>query len=76
MSSHTEAVIAKIAFEDPAECLETMSLQATLSAPTIFTGQKLRGALLVSHDQRQTFDTVQIIFRGRYSECEIIDTSD
>jgi hypothetical protein len=69
MSSHKGGVLAKIAFEDPAECLETMSLQTAFSAPTVFTGQKLRGALLVSHAQIQMFDTVQIVFRGGGPEC-------
>ena len=66
MPSHSEDFCAKIAFEDPAECLETLSLQNSSFAPTIFTGQKLRGALLISHDERRTFESAQLILRGRY----------
>jgi hypothetical protein len=65
MHSSTVNIRASIFFENPAECFETTSLDTTsCSAPTIFTGQKLRGAVRVSSDARYVFDVVQLIFKG------------
>lgn len=48
------------------DCLGTKDLHATLSTPTIFTGQTLRGSLLISQYsiREHVFDTVQLTLKG------------
>ena len=50
--------------------LDITGLHTVLSAPTVFTGQRLSGSLLVYHYgiQEHLFDTVQCLLRGMSEE--------
>ena len=56
-------ICASILFGKEAETLAP----ATRSAPTFFTGQRIQGAVRVSHQKGQepVFDTVQLLLRGK-----------
>lgn len=60
MPSKIKDIQMKILFEGEPEDI------TTFSAPTIFTRQKLRGSLTISHDGTHTssFDAVQIVLKG------------
>jgi hypothetical protein len=67
MSSRNENnVDSYIIFQHQADCFDVPSTYGSLPAPTIFTGQRLRGTLSVScrGAEPPTIDTVQIILEG------------
>lgn len=67
--SSNNAIEATIFFEDD-ENPRGLASAKSLSAPTVFTGQKLRGRIAVSHlrTQEPLFDAVQIILKGMSTE--------
>jgi hypothetical protein len=67
MSSRNEnSVDSYIIFQHQADCFDVPSTYGSLPAPTVFTGQRLRGTLSVScrGAKPPTIDTVQIILDG------------
>jgi hypothetical protein len=60
MPSENEDIQLKILFDGEPEDL------TTFSAPTVFTRQRARGSLIVSHDgiKCPSFDVVQIVLKG------------
>lgn len=56
---------ARILFEDPAQCFEEAILHHSSAAPVVFTGQRLRGILIVFYDQEASFDVAQLVIRGK-----------
>jgi hypothetical protein len=56
-------ICASILFGKEAETLAP----ATRSAPTFFTGQRIQGAVRVSHQKGQepVFDAIQLLLRGK-----------
>jgi hypothetical protein len=69
MSSSSNNIQTKILFDHEAECVETLFSTTSLSAPTVFTGQRLRGTLFVflHGTQEPLYDTIQILFKGIHS---------
>ncbi|KAH8803673.1 hypothetical protein F5884DRAFT_861989 [Xylogone sp. PMI_703] len=55
---------AILVFEVSDKCFDTVTLQFSKHAPTIFTGQRLRGVLYVSHEEGYLFDAAQIVLQG------------
>lgn len=64
MHSSSADIRASIIFEDLETFYEIEVLQPSSSAPTVFTGQRLRGWLIISLRHGYTFDEVQIVLRG------------
>lgn len=74
MSLSSSNIQTKILFDsDESGSVGAMSSATLLSAPTVFTGQRLRGALLVSGAQEPPFDTVQILFKGIHIQVPMLE---
>jgi hypothetical protein len=66
MAHLSNCILSNIFFENEVDRSETKDLHATLPAPTILTGQSLRGSLIISHYgiREHYFDTVQLVLKG------------
>lgn len=66
MAAEAREIWGKILFAGESEGV------AELSTPTVFTGQRLRGTLLLSHQALpHSFETVNIILKGTYAHALI-----
>jgi hypothetical protein len=63
---------AYILFAKEAKSLDSSSSKDP-PAPTIFTGERIRGTLSICHvpTEEPIFDTVQILLRGLFVDCQL-----